>query len=161
MIPEIHRILYATDLSENARYAFGYAATLANKFDAKITLLHVLDGVNPGIEEQIIGYLGKEKWQQISNDNEKQFVEKIKARISDFCNQMALHFKECPFLVDQIKVSRGEPVEEILEHSNAKNCDIIVMGTHGTGLFSGKLMGSTARRVLRRSEKPVMVIPLS
>ena len=161
MIPEIRRILYATDLSENARYAFGYAATLANKFNAKITLLHVLDSLNPGIEEQIIGYIGEEKWQQISNDNEQQFIEKIKTRISNFCDQMASQFKECPFLVDQINIRRGEPVEEILEQSKAMNCDMIVMGTHGTGLLGGKLMGSTARRVLRRSEKPVMVIPLS
>ena len=43
MIPEIKNILYATDLSENARYAFGYAVSLANRCDAKITVLHVVE----------------------------------------------------------------------------------------------------------------------
>ena len=42
-IPPIKKILYATDLSENARYAFGYAVSLANQYDAKITILHVLE----------------------------------------------------------------------------------------------------------------------
>ena len=41
MIPEIKKILYTTDLSQNARYAFGYAASLANRYDAGITILHV------------------------------------------------------------------------------------------------------------------------
>ena len=31
MIPEINKILYATDLSENARYAFSYAASLPDR----------------------------------------------------------------------------------------------------------------------------------
>ena len=42
MIPEINKILYATDLSENARFAFGFAASLANRYNAKVTILHVL-----------------------------------------------------------------------------------------------------------------------
>ncbi len=31
MIPEFKKILYPTDLSENARYAFGFAVSLANR----------------------------------------------------------------------------------------------------------------------------------
>jgi len=36
MVPDIKKILYATDLSENARYAFGYAVSMASHHDAKI-----------------------------------------------------------------------------------------------------------------------------
>ena len=43
MVPEIKKILMATDLSENARYAFGYAASLANSYGAGITVVHVLE----------------------------------------------------------------------------------------------------------------------
>ncbi|MBC2744902.1 MAG: universal stress protein [Desulfosarcina sp.] len=43
MTQEIKRILYATDLSENSAYAFGYAISLAKKYDAEITILHVID----------------------------------------------------------------------------------------------------------------------
>ena len=42
IIPDIKKILYSTDLSENARYCFGYAASLAHRYDALITILHVL-----------------------------------------------------------------------------------------------------------------------
>jgi len=37
---------------------------------------------------------------------------------------------------------------------------MIVMGTHGYGMFADALIGSTARRVVRRCKKPVMVIRL-
>jgi len=61
MIPEIKRILYATDLSENAKHAFTYAATIANKFDAKITVLHVVETIPSNTEWQIVEYLGEDR----------------------------------------------------------------------------------------------------
>ena len=47
MIPEIQKILYVTDLSENARYAFGYALSMANHYDAKITVIHIVEELSP------------------------------------------------------------------------------------------------------------------
>ena len=48
MIPAIKKILCATDLSPNARYSFGYAASLAHRYGAGITIIHVLEPENPG-----------------------------------------------------------------------------------------------------------------
>jgi nucleotide-binding universal stress UspA family protein len=64
------------------------------------------------------------------------------------------------FVTDDIIVVRGNPVEEILKYCEEKNCDLIVMGTHGQGTLADVMMGSTARRVLRRSTKPVLVVRL-
>ena len=43
MIPQIKRILYTTDLSDNSAYAFRYAINFAKKHDAGIIILHVLE----------------------------------------------------------------------------------------------------------------------
>jgi len=64
------------------------------------------------------------------------------------------------FETDVIIVERGNPVEQILKQSDEKKCDLIVMGTHGHGTLADAMMGSTARRVLRRSKKPVLVVRL-
>lgn len=40
------------------------------------------------------------------------------------------------------------------------NCDAIIMGTHGKGIISHTFFGNTAKRVLRRTRKPVFIIPL-
>ena len=41
-MPEIQKILYTTDLSDNSAYAFRYAINSAKRHDAKIIILHVL-----------------------------------------------------------------------------------------------------------------------
>jgi nucleotide-binding universal stress UspA family protein len=43
MIPEIKKILYATDLSKNSSYAFQYAADMAKKHNARIVILHSVE----------------------------------------------------------------------------------------------------------------------
>ncbi len=47
MIPNIRNILYATDLTKNSAYAFRYAVNSAQKHDAKIHILHVLEKLSP------------------------------------------------------------------------------------------------------------------
>ncbi|MGB5618311.1 MAG: universal stress protein [Desulfobacterales bacterium] len=54
----------------------------------------------------------------------------------------------------------GYPAEQILRQADKLECDVIVMGTHGKGLFSTTFLGSVAKKVLRRTRKPVFIIPL-
>ncbi|MBW1819113.1 MAG: universal stress protein, partial [Deltaproteobacteria bacterium] len=65
MIPEIKKILYATDLSENARYAFSYATSLANRYGAGITILHVLQDLSPYRDSLVVNVLGEERWSEL------------------------------------------------------------------------------------------------
>jgi len=160
MIPEIKRILYATDLSENAKHAFTYAATIANRFDAKITILHVIETLSKNAERQIAEFLGKDRWNEIQKNKKQEYIESIKKRLNDFCEEMYSSLKSCPFLVDEIIVKEGIAVDEILKAVDSENCDMVVMGTHGHGVIADALIGSNARRVLRRCKKPVMVIRL-
>ena len=160
MIPEIKRILYATDLSENAKHAFTYAATIANKFDAKITILHVLEVFSQNAEMQLAEILGKDRWNEIQKNKKQEYIESIKKRLNNFCEEMYSSLKACPFLVDEIIVKKGIPVDEILKAVDSKNCDMVIMGKHGYGMLADALIGSNARRVVRRCKKPVMVIRL-
>ena len=50
MIPQIKKILYATDLSKNSSYAFLYATDIARRHDAKIVILHVIESIPPYAE---------------------------------------------------------------------------------------------------------------
>jgi nucleotide-binding universal stress UspA family protein len=50
MIPQIKKILYATDLSKNSSYAFLYATDLARRHDARITILHAIEPIPPYVE---------------------------------------------------------------------------------------------------------------
>jgi nucleotide-binding universal stress UspA family protein len=62
--------------------------------------------------------------------------------------------------IESIELCEGFPAEMILRKTDELNCDAIVMGTHSKGIIANTFLGSTAKRVLRRTRKPVFVIPL-
>jgi nucleotide-binding universal stress UspA family protein len=160
MIPEIKKILYTTDLSKNARFAFSYAASLANQYGAKVTIFHVLEDLPAGSKGLVTSVIGDTRWQELKKRNEEEVLDTIKMRLKNFCEDMGAELKDCPFIVDNILVKIGQPVQEILDLAKSTNFDIVVMGTHGQGILADAMMGSTARRVIRRSEIPVLVIRL-
>ncbi len=61
-------------------------------------------------------------------------------------------------LLVESHVRFGHPAEEILDHSQHWNCDLIVMTTHGRSGISRLLMGSVAEKVIRSSAAPVLVV---
>jgi nucleotide-binding universal stress UspA family protein len=160
MIPEIKKIFYATDLSENAQYSFGYAVSLANRYGAGITILHVLEDVSAYQDSLVINVIGKQKWEELRKTNEQKVLDTIKERLEKFCEDVSRELPACPFITDNIIVKIGNPVEEILEEVEASGCDMVVMGTRGHGILANAMMGSTSRRVLRRCKKPVLVVRL-
>ena len=167
---EVKKILYATDLSESARYAFAYALSLAKLYGARITFLHVLPEVSEVMDSHIIGYISEDRWEEIkaqhSIDAREALIGKkrdsaaAKAVLDQFSEDAKNEQEGSDFLTDEVIVEKGNPVEQILKQAEDKNCDLIVMGTHGQGTLADVMIGSTARRVLRRSKKPVLVVRL-
>jgi len=160
MIPEIKKILYATDLSENARHALGYAASLANRYGAGITFLHVLEDMSPFRESMMINVLGEEKWKKLMEDNKHKVVDMAKERVKSFCDEVSSEMPACPFITDEIVVKVGHPAEEIMKQVRASECDLVVMGARGLGPLADRLIGGTSRRVLKRCKKPVLIVRL-
>ena len=64
---------------------------------------------------------------------------------------------------DGIKVSLHEPTgtvaEEILNQGDELNADLIVMGKHGHSAMYNLLVGSATKGVLKRSTRPVLLVP--
>jgi nucleotide-binding universal stress UspA family protein len=160
MIPEIKKILYATDLSESARYAFGYAADLAEKYNAELTILYVMENLNYTSEVQVSEMVGTEMWETLKRQKQEFLTQKIQDRVENFCKEMEGLHDSCQLLAQNIRIERGNPQEVILETSRQMGADLIVMGTHGYNILKDALIGGTARKVVRHSEVPVMVIRL-
>jgi nucleotide-binding universal stress UspA family protein len=164
---DIKKILYATDLSENARFAYAYAASLADLYGAQITLMHVLPEVSELMDKHIVGYIDADRWEEIKaqhlDDARQALIGKRKDHLAvrDVLQQFSENATEGGgAATDQIIVERGNPVEKIIEHSEKESFDLIVMGTHGHGTLEDAMIGSTARRVIRRSKMPVLVVRL-
>lgn len=160
MLPEIKKILYATDLSKNARYAARYAVALAERFDADITILHVIEKISANVHSQVSAVLGEAEWQEVQERRKKEFFRIIHERLQDFCRELQGRITGCRIEQSEILAREGEPVAEILALATEGNFDVIVMGTRGLGALADAMMGSTARRVIRRSKTPVLVVRL-
>lgn len=159
-IPEIRKILYATDLSETARHAFAYTASLANRYGAGVTILHVLEESSSYRDSLVMNIIGEDKWNELRKANEQRALETIKTRLQKFCEDVSAQLPACPFITDNVVVKIGHPVEEIVKVAEKGDFDIVIMGAHGHGLLEDAMIGSTSRRVLRRCKKPVLIIRL-
>ena len=163
---EIKKILYTTDLSESGRYAFAYAASLANAYKAEITVLHVIEE-RPELDKTLAGYISEELWEQIKKQNLEEAREilinrkmdnaAIKKCVGDFCEEIQSSIPEEAYVAYDVAIEMGNPVEKILEYGVQGSYDLIVVGSHGHGTLD-TMMGGTARRIVRSSDIPVLVV---
>ena len=160
MTPMIKKILYATDLSKNSAFAFRYAMDFAEKHDAELIILHVLEEIPPNARAILSLYVAERKNKDVLFDEKSDMKKQIKNRLSTFCDLEHKNDTSCTSRVSLIEVCEGYPAEEILKKADELSCDAIIMGTHGKGTMSHTFLGSVAQRVLRRVRKPVFIIPL-
>jgi nucleotide-binding universal stress UspA family protein len=155
MVPQIKKILYATDLSKNSSYAFLYATDMAKKHDAKIVILHAVESV-PAYINVYSGIMV-----DIKQEDQGKITGEIQKHLQEFCKKAEAQMgPPCVSLVSKILVPRGHPPEEILNAADEEGCDVIVLGSHGKGFLAHAFLGSVSSAVLHRTRKPVFIIPL-
>ncbi len=138
-------ILLAVDYSEQSDYVAGKALALARLYQAKLSLIHVLDNIpmpDTGYGTVIPLY----------QDSGYGLLEEEKSRFMQ--------------LSDRLHVDRasrwliwGVPKDEIVELANRQKVDLIVAGSHGRHGFK-LLLGSTANSILHHANCDVMAVRL-
>ena len=155
MIPQIKKILFATDLSKNSAYAFFYAVHMAKRDEAKIVILHAVEPLPP----MLITF--GDFSHQVAKDRWEETAKKFKERIQDISAKVDTRMgTSSVVLVCDILIRLGHPVEEILKAVEEEGCDVIVLGSHGKGFLKQTFLGSVSSSVLLRARKPVFVVPL-
>jgi nucleotide-binding universal stress UspA family protein len=142
---DIRHLLAPTDFSECSKDAVSYALELAQKFGAKLSLLHVVEPPPYSIEGPVPSTVGG----NLLHDLERQAT----AELAQVLPQAQ---------VAEIEVTRyvviGSPFRKIIETTEAEEVDLIVMATHGRTGLSHLVMGSVAERVVRTAPCPVLTI---
>ena len=153
MIPQIKKILYATDLSKNSAYAFYYAVDIAKKHDAEIIISHTIEPLRASAFGTAT--------EKAEHSQHEISMEVIRNRIRKFCEKVEeMSSLACLTLVTKILVQVGYPPEEILKAADEERCDLIVLGSHGKGFLRQTFLGSVSGSVLTRARKPVFIVPL-
>ena len=160
MIPNLKQILYPTDLGEHARLVFKYAVSLAQHYQAQITLLHVLEPLGTYGMTLLETYIPKDISAQLHHQTIETVRLNMQQRVEKFCaEEFQLTLSENHLIAD-IVVVEGVPAQTIVRQAKLCQADVIVIGTHSYSPLSEVLIGSTARKVTQLSPIPVLVVPL-
>ncbi len=160
MLPLYKKILVTTDFTPNSDHAFKHAVMLARQNDAEIHLLHVLPQVDSSMRSYLSSVLGENRLEEFEHSNLEKAKKELTQNLEDFTKQELQDFPEDYARFAGATVVTGHPVVKILETADRLGIDVIVMGTHGKGPLEHVFLGSVAEKVLKKSTRPVFVIPL-
>lgn len=158
---DFQKILFATDLSETARYAVGYACSIGNTYKAEVHAIHVvpdvLDEYSSGAGIDLSHTVDVHKHKEFNRSNIERATDIMHERMRATSRKILQDIPHCPLSEDRIIICTGEPVQEIITVAEEGCFDLIIMGTHGYGEFEEMVLGSTAGGVILRSKVPVLV----
>lgn len=157
LLPDIKKILYCTRIGPNSAYIYRHAMALAEKFDASITAIHVMEPLTPDLEARINAYIGPDSIHDVVEHEEEEAAARIKKHLNNFCMQLG-EKNSCSMRVEKIIVAEGHPADEIVKQSVAMGADVIVIGAHAQSSIMDTLLGSTTQKVIRKSSIPVYVV---
>jgi nucleotide-binding universal stress UspA family protein len=143
---EIKKILWATDLSENASKALPLVTSLSERYQTEVHVVYVLEE---------LGHFGAWYGEFDRSEIEKlQELEREKAekKLDEICT---LHLNHCPLYIRHTKV--GDPASEILKLVEKERADLVVIASRGRKSHFD--FGSVAEKIVRHSPAPVLVIP--
>ncbi|MGP7735349.1 universal stress protein [Oceanimonas smirnovii] len=159
MLPQVNRILYCTDLSKNASYAFQYAVYLARETGADIHILKVVEQLSGDEKLTLQSYiLNQSSREEFLHQRLNNAQAQLQQRQDYFWEQIAPEEQALRSKVVSCEVVEGYPVQTILARSKELECDLIIMGAHEKGWFH-TLLGSVAKNVLRESRIPTLIVP--
>ena len=142
------KILYCTDFSDDADYAFLTALDMAEKYQAHLVVFHVLHSSYKYSRQVVDESEGGEE-AFLSPELLEKGIQKLKEKYGA---------KMGSFQDYEYQVVGGVPFVEIVRYARASNVDFIVLGASGSSDLDKTTFGSTAENVARRAHCTVMAI---
>jgi nucleotide-binding universal stress UspA family protein len=142
----IKRILVPIDFSHSARYALDIAVDLAEKFEAKIHLLHVFE--MPFDYPHLL---------DIEMD-ESDLYGAIQAEMEAALENLVRQFSGTGVPIEAHFIENGVPFVEIIHSAKKLAIDLIVMSAYSRMGISNLLIGGVTEKVVRKAPCPVLTI---
>ncbi len=141
---EIRNILVPIDFSEDSYYALEYALDLAASHGSTLSILYVNRD-----ESLLYHYLSASEYEAIRNRALEDAKEKL--------GGLEKRFPKLKNIDYHYHVRRGVPYVEILEELESNPVDLVVIGSHGRHGSKKYFYGTTAEKVVRRTNKTILV----
>jgi universal stress protein A len=142
----IRRVLAPTDFSDSSEPAVRYAAELAEKFGAELTLLHVVQDLTLVVPDVMMPL-------PVAAPAVEDMVAGARAGIAKMVEKLGLQK-----LNPTAEVRMGAPAAEIVAAAADLKADLLCIGTHGRTGIAHFLLGSVAERIVRHAPCPVLTV---
>ena len=147
-------ILVAIDFSDITEQVLLQANKMAGALSAPVYLVHVAE---PNPDHIAYDYDPAAMYaidpSEIRDSIAKRFHEEHKI-LQAYAEDLRNHGLECKALMVQ-----GPTVDMLLKEAEELEVDFIICGTHGKGLVSQVLLGSTSEVLIKHSPLPVLLVP--
>jgi|SRR3984957_45264 len=130
-------ILFPVDFSARCEAARPVLESWARRFNAKVSLLHT-------VQIPISSYGGPDGYPIVLD------IPGIEATAQARLDRFEIDIPEVTRAV-----TIGDPAFQIIQYAQENDIDLIMMPTHGYGIFRSLLLGSTAAKVLHDAHCPV------
>ena len=140
-------LLVATDFSDNSKAALRWGGFLANQLGSDLTVIHVVDLA-----------AGDNAWRvlvETPEEIERSAVIEAQEKLERFCEET---LDDMPDAINYRAVL-GNPIDELLDEADKVDDPIILAGARGESRLREFFLGNTARRLVRQSEYPVILVP--
>lgn len=143
----MNRILVPIDFSNATEEIIKQAIRYAKLTDGKVMLIHVA-APEPD-------FIGDDVGPQVIRDQKAEKLKSEHQRMEEYAELFENeNVQITPLLI------QGVTVDEILSECKKFRAGIIIMGSHGHTAMYNLLMGSVVEGVIRKSEVPVLVVPI-
>ena len=132
-------ILVPTDGSATAEAAMEHAIDLAERYDAGVHILHVID-----------------TWHY--DTSIQSAFDPLEERGEEYVEHLATAAADVPVSITTA-VEVGRPARHILTYVDEHDIDLVVMGTRGRGGLPQRLLGSVTNYVVTHATVPVHTVP--
>jgi nucleotide-binding universal stress UspA family protein len=133
-------ILLATDLSPRCDRALDRAASLAQQWQAKLVVLHVLEQGPSGAELTALP-----SW--------RRPLDPLRVARKQLLDDIGGLAETATVLIDE-----GEAADAILRTAEVEACDLVLTGVARDEPLGRLVLGTSVDRLLRRSRVPVLVV---
>lgn len=140
------KILVPVDIYDSFHAPYEYAIHLAKSFNARITIIHVIQSVFNNNEFD--GYSPYEEMEEAARIRLQRFVSEYK----DISGEKLQDLKT------NIEICFGIPGQGITDFAEDNDFDLIIMGVRDRHSFLDKILGSTSTETISGAKCPVMLI---
>ncbi|WP_406855747.1 universal stress protein [Alsobacter sp. KACC 23698] len=140
-------VIAATDGTPFARHAVEHAVGLARALGARLSIVTVTEPFHVfSLEVQQL------------EDNRPQYEAHARAMAERALNDAASLARAQGVSYELVQVESDRPYEAIIDAAADRDCDLIVMASHGRSGVAAVILGSETMKVLTHSKIPVLVI---